>query len=565
LGKQHDALAQAYAALAAREAELADAQRIATIAKIGSWSWDILSDRTWASQEMCRIFGLQEIPQFAQQPGLMFPRDAWLALREARLTMARTGQGYNLDLPALHADGSQLWVNSRAEVVRDSEGNITGLRGMVQDITERKQAESIAKNERFIRTITDAIPALVAYWDSELRCKFFNQAYLNWWGKPAETMQGITMQALLGESLFAIYEPAIREVLSGESKHFERFLTKHDGTVGHVLADYIPDRDAHGSVVGFIVIVTDIKALKVAETELQLAAAVIQNIAEGILVTDLAGVIQSVNPAFTKITGFPAEEAIGHTPRILRSDRHDAPFHAALWNQIANQGHWQGEIWNRRKNGEVFLERQTITRIAGGHNEVSRYVSVFHDITDAWQANEDNRHLAFHDPLTKLPNRTLLLERLERQIARAKREPGSFAVMFLDLDHFKAVNDTLGHAVGDELLIVVAQKLQTLVRQTDTVARIGGDEFVIKLDNPASQDEVNYIAQRVIGVINETIEIKGHQIQVGASVGIALYPENGTTANELIQNADAAMYAAKRTGRNKFRLYSAEMVQGLNS
>jgi diguanylate cyclase (GGDEF)-like protein/PAS domain S-box-containing protein len=435
----------------------------------------------------------------------------------------------------------------------------------VQDITERKQAESIAKNERFIRTITDAIPALVAYWDSELRCKFFNQAYLNWWGKPAETMQGITMQALLGESLFAIYEPAIREVLSGESKHFERFLTKHDGTVGHVLADYIPDRDAHGSVVGFIVIVTDIKALKVAETELQLAAAVIQNIAEGILVTDLAGVIQSVNPAFTKITGFPAEEAIGHTPRILRSDRHDAPFHAALWDQIANQGHWQGEIWNRRKNGEVFLERQTITRIAGGHNEVSRYVSVFHDITDAWQANEDNRHLAFHDPLTKLPNRTLLLERLERQIARAKREPGSFAVMFLDLDHFKAVNDTLGHAVGDELLIVVAQKLQTLVRQTDTVARIGGDEFVIKLDNPASQDEVNYIAQRVIGVINETIEIKGHQIQVGASVGIALYPENGTTANELIQNADAAMYAAKRTGRNKFRLYSAEMVQGLNS
>ena len=553
----HRALEDALAALAAREAELADAQRMA---KIGSWTWDILTDRTWASKEMCRIFGLQEIPQFAQQSGLMFPHEAWLELRRARLSLAHTGQAYNLELPAFHASGARLWVNSRAEIVLDSEGNVTGLRGMVQDITERKQSESIAKNERFIRTITDAMPNLISYWDCELRCKFSNQAYLNWWGLSASALQEMSMQELMGESLFRMNEPAIREVLTGKPQHFERFLSKPDGSVGHVLADYIPDRDAHGRVLGFIIMVSDIKALKLAEAQLQLASTVIANIAEAIMVTDSHGVIQSVNPAFSQITGFPAQEAVGQTPRLLRSDRHDAAFHAAVWQQIAEQGQWKGEIWNRRKNGEVFLEWQTITKIAGEDGAASRYVSVFYDITEAWHVNEGNRHLAFHDALTKLPNRALLLERLERLIARIEREPRNLAVMFLDLDRFKAVNDTLGHAIGDELLVVVAQRLQALVRQSDTVARIGGDEFVIKLDHPANHAEVLHVAARVIAILNERIEIKGHALQVGVSIGIAMYPEHGATAGELNRHADAAMYAAKRSGRNAYRVFSTDLA-----
>jgi len=498
----HRALEDALAALAAREAELADAQRMA---KIGSWTWDILTDRTWASKGMCRIFGLQEIPQFAQQSGLMFPHEAWLELRRARLSLAHTGQAYNLELPAFHASGARLWVNSRAEIVLDSEGNVTGLRGMVQDITERKQSESIAKNERFIRTITDARPNLISYWDCELRCKFSNQAYLNWWGLSASALQEMSMQELMGESLFRMNEPAIREVLTGKPQHFERFLSKPDGSVGH-------------------------------------------------------GVIQSVNPAFSQITGFPAQEAVGQTPRLLRSDRHDAAFHAAVWQQIAEQGQWKGEIWNRRKNGEVFLEWQTITKIAGEDGAASRYVSVFYDITEAWHVNEGNRHLAFHDALTKLPNRALLLERLERLIARIEREPRNLAVIFLDLDRFKAVNDTLGHAIGDELLVVVAQRLQALVRQSDTVARIGGDEFVLKLDHPANHAEVLHVAARFIAIIKESIEIKGHALQVGVSIGIAMYPEHGATAGELIRHADAAMYAAKRSGRNAYRFLSTDLA-----
>jgi diguanylate cyclase (GGDEF)-like protein/PAS domain S-box-containing protein len=275
------------------------------------------------------------------------------------------------------------------------------------------------------------------------------------------------------------------------------------------------------------------------------------------MVTDMDGVIQSVNPAFTHITGYPAQEAIGKTPRLLRSDRHSQDFHTAVWQQVASRGFWQGEIWNRRKSGEVFLEWQTITRIGAADRAAARYVAVFHDITDSWQKNENTRQLAFHDALTKLPNRALLMERLERQIAFTEREPRLIAVIFLDIDGFKAVNDTLGHAVGDELLIAIAQKLQALVRQSDTVARLGGDEFVIQLDSPANREEVGQVADRFLAAINEVLDIQGHRVQVAASIGITVCPDDGNTAAGLIKGADMAMYEAKRAGKNRVRFFDA--------
>lgn len=276
------------------------------------------------------------------------------------------------------------------------------------------------------------------------------------------------------------------------------------------------------------------------------------------MVTDAEGLILSVNPAFTDITGYSAQEAIGQTPRLLRSNHHEQEFHAHVWEQINETGQWQGEIWNRRKNGEIYIGWQTITRIVGSDGEAGRFVSVFHDITDSWQKNEYTKHLAFHDALTNLPNRSLLMERLAHQIAIKEREPRYLAVLFLDLDRFKLVNDTLGHAIGDDLLMAVAKKLQALVRQSDTVARLGGDEFVILLDNPVSTIEVATIANRIIAVINEPLEFHGKTAQVGTSIGIAMYPEHGATATELIKNADTAMYAAKHAGKNTYRFFSLE-------
>lgn len=420
---------------------------------------------------------------------------------------------------------------------------------------ERILSESVAKNARFVRSITDAVPELIAYFDTNMRCQFANKGYQNRHQKPVEAIIGMTIKELMGAALFAVNESHIRAVLAGERQQFERFFTLPDGSVAHVLANYIPDFDESGTIIGYIAVLADIKAFKIAEAELRLAAEIFKYAVEAIMVTDDDGIILSVNPAFTAITGYSPEEAVGETQRVLRSHRHDQEFHDQAWQKIRATGQWSGEIWNRRKNGEIFLGWKTITRISGARDDDVRYLTVFHDITASWENNETIRQLAFHDALTKLPNRMLLMERLDHHIVMAEREPRNLALMFLDLDRFKAVNDTLGHAIGDDLLIEVAQKLQALVRKADTVARLGGDEFVILLENPANKTEVEHIAHRIISVINEPFELQGKMAHVGTSVGIAMYPADGASATDLIKSADTAMYEAKKSGRNTFRFF----------
>ena len=417
-----------------------------------------------------------------------------------------------------------------------------------------RSAKTLAEREMFVRTITDAMPGMVAYWDKNLRCSFANHAYFEWFGKTPEQVVGSHMRDILGERVFKLNEPYIEGVLRGEAQRFERTLVKADGSNGYTLANYIPDHDAVGNVSGFFVLVTDVSLLKAAQAELQLAASVIQNTIEGIVVHDASWNILSVNPAFTAITGYAAEEAIGQTVSLLKSDHHDREFFAGVLRALDETGQWEGETWSRRKNGDLFLKWQTITTIRGAVDESIRYVTVFNDITARWQKDERIRHLALHDPLTDLPNRALLLERVGQLIGITEREPRSIALMFLDLDGFKAINDGLGHEAGDQMLRAVAKKLTGLMRQSDTVARLGGDEFVILLDNPANRNEIAHIAERVITAINEPLPLNGNFSKVGVSIGIAIYPADGANAELLMQSADKAMYAAKQAGKNTFRL-----------
>ena len=255
-------------ALVAHKADMAETQRIA---KIGSWQWDASTDITLASPELCRMFGREDFPLLAQQSDVLFPRQSWLELNQAREDVVRTDIGYNLELPALRADGTRFWVNTRSEVVRNADGEVTGMRGMAQDITERKQAESTAKSERFIRAITDAMPGLVGYWDKELRCRFANQAYRTWFGKAPEDIIGGSMKDLKGGALFALNEPYVLAALAGKGQRFERALTKADGNIGYTMANYVPDIDEDGIVAGFYVLVTDVTPFKEAEAKTKLA------------------------------------------------------------------------------------------------------------------------------------------------------------------------------------------------------------------------------------------------------------------------------------------------------
>jgi two-component system CheB/CheR fusion protein len=425
-----------------------------------------------------------------------------------------------------------------------------------------KQAESASeaslKNEQFIRTIVNNTPNMMGYWDRDLRCRYANNAFSEWFGMPPEDVIGIRFQDLVSEQLYALNEPHIRAVLAGEPQRFERTLIKADGSAGHIIGNYIPDFETDGTVRGFSTQASEVTVLKEVEAELKLAACVFDNTLDGVLITDVNGVILSVNPGFVEITGYTLEESVGQTPHILHSDRHDQAFYTYMWQEIKTKGRWHGEIWNRRKDGELYLQRMTISMVRDETGEPIHYVSVFSDITALWRKDEHIRHLAFHDALTDLPNRTLLMDRINQQVLHANREENHFALMFLDLDGFKLVNDQLGHKFGDDLLKDVAERLLALVRRTDTVARVGGDEFIFLLNNPQGRAEIIEVANRIVASINEPIEILGEVLQIGVSLGIATFPDDGDTAADLIRHADSAMYAAKSRGKNNIRFFLAD-------
>ncbi len=288
------------------------------------------------------------------------------------------------------------------------------------------------------------------------------------------------------------------------------------------------------------------------------AACVFSNAREGIVITDADAIITDVNDAFTRITGYGREEAIGRNPRFLASGRHDREFVAALWTDLTQKGFWQGEVWNMRKSGEVFVALQTISAVRDDDGHVRQYVSLFSDITLAKQHALDLEHAAYYDGLTTLANRTLLSDHLNRAMAAAQRRDESLAVVFIDLDGFKAVNDTHGHGVGDHLLIALANRMKQALRRDDILGRIGGDEFVAVLQNVGSVEGCVDLLHRLLDTVRMPIEVKGRTLQVSASLGVTFYPQHeATDADQLIRQADQAMYQAKIAGKNRFHIFDA--------
>ncbi len=300
------------------------------------------------------------------------------------------------------------------------------------------------------------------------------------------------------------------------------------------------------------------------QEQIQLSDSVLMNTIEGIIITDADGIIQRVNASFSLVTSYSATEVIGQTPRILKSKRHGSDFYKNMWDSITQTGKWKGEIWNRRKSGEIFPEWLSITAIKGLSGATTHYVGVFHDMSDIKRAEEKLSHLAFHDALTGLPNRILFTDRLETAITIAKRHHQRLGLLFLDLDNFKNVNDSLGHNMGDIYLQAVAKIIKNSCREEDTVSRFGGDEFIVILPNVDYPEGAVTLARRILQSFSMPVQVNGHKLAVSASIGISFYPDNGENAEELVKNADIAMYSAKNGGKNNFHLFSHEMNEQIS-
>lgn len=302
----------------------------------------------------------------------------------------------------------------------------------------------------------------------------------------------------------------------------------------------------------------DITAQKAAEEQQLLASKVFECSSEAILITDADANIVAVNQAFSRITGYASEEVLGHNPNLLSSGRHDESFYQSMWESIECHDHWQGEIWDKGKNGEIYPKWMSINAVRDKEGEITHYVSISRDISDSKKAEQEIQQLAFFDVLTGLPNRTLLRDRLEQLFAAAHRDGGHFALLFMDLDRFKYVNDSMGHTVGDKLLQSVAQRILDCAREGDTVARLGGDEFVVLL-READHLGASKVAEKLIKSIGEPFHIDTVQISTHASIGISLYPDDAKDSDTLVKNADVAMYRAKEDGRNNFQFFEPEM------
>ncbi len=457
-----------------------------------------------------------------------------------------------------HARAEMLSASVTSAVVALFCGGLILVLGL-----QRKAIAKLAESEASYRAIFDNAASSIVVTDAQGRIVQVNER--------TYAGLGYSRDELLGQPFHKIAHPdavpQMREdrrlLESGERETVEREMKflKRDGSAGWAHRTLSLVRSPSGEPRRFVSMFRDITARRAAEEQVRLAALAMENTVDGIMITDAKQRIVSVNKAFSRVTGYSVEEAMGQTPALLHSGRQDAGFYRDMWREIGRTGSWRGEIWNRRRDGESYPQMLSVSAVSEPAGQVTHYVGVFNDISRIKEYEERLAHLAHHDPLTGLPNRVTLRDRLAVALEHEQRRNGRFAVAFVDLDRFKLINDSLGHGIGDRLLKVAAQRLGAAVRGGDTVSRQGGDEFVLLLDDIRIPEDAGRVAEKIIETLSQPYQIDGHELAISASVGLALYPENGEDIDALLRNADAAMYAAKAAGRARYQFYSSEMNQ----
>ncbi|MCC6208829.1 MAG: PAS domain S-box protein, partial [Gammaproteobacteria bacterium] len=552
------------------EAILTESQRIASL---GHYVFDAGTTSWTSSVVLDEIFGINA--DYAKTT------ESWLALihPEDRASMAayfhdhvlRDGNTFDRVYRIVRARDSEIrWMHGLGRLEVDASGKPVRMLGTIQDITEQKQIETVLREnqerlrileERF-RVIFEGAMDGILLADPETGKFLMSNPSLN-------RMLGYESDEILNLGITDIHPknelPRILEQFErsrrGEiSTVMDVPLLHKDGSVTYADISSTPIHlDDQSYLLG---IFRDATERRLNEDRLHLAAAVFDNTREGVVVADEHNRILMVNRAFCEITGYEEHEAIGKTTQLLKSGRHDRDFYITMWQQINAIGHWRGEIWNRRKNGEIYPEILSISAVRNNAGKVVQYVGVFTDISRIKASEEKLEFLAYHDALTQLPNRLLLLSRLEHSIDTARRNNRQFALLMLDLDRFKDVNDSFGHPAGDELLQQVAEHLAKKLRGSDTVARLGGDEFALLLENITHPQDASHIADEIIADLKKPWHLSNSaEVRIGASVGISLYPDHGQTAQDLLQQSDTALHLAKSKGRSCARYFSDSLTQ----
>ncbi len=462
-----------------------------------------------------------------------------------RIAQLKKDRQLRFEAVHVHRSGKRIPVEMNIRLI-EYQGQFVTL-NICRDISERKQRT--IEYQTIVQTSTDGF-WIVSVQDA--RFLDVNKAYCQMVGYSRDEL--LSMRIFDVEATESPEETAAHIKTVMETGH-DFFETRHRHRDGHLveIEANVSYSEIRGGV--FFVFVRDISVRKHYEEELKLAASVFNASSASIVITDAKNCIVSVNPAFTAITGYEPNEVIGRMPNILSSGKQSKAFYCEMWQCLARDKHWHGELWNRRKDGEIYAEQLTINVIAHKDGSVHRYVAIFSDITEKKQAENLMWRQANYDTVTNLPNRRLFLDRLDQDIKKSRRSTLSLALFFIDLDRFKEVNDTYGHDIGDHLLIETARRLNAGVRSTDTVARLGGDEFTVILTELAETSRVEKVAGNIRDLLAQPFIINEIELNISGSIGVAIYPENSSDANDLITKADIAMYASKRQGRNRCTFY----------
>jgi diguanylate cyclase (GGDEF)-like protein/PAS domain S-box-containing protein len=573
---------------------------LAIHAPVGIYQIDTEGNCLFANRRWCEIAGISADETAGQGwARTLHPDDRDAVAAVWRDKLPADGE-WSMDFRFLRPDGKIVWVSGNAVALHDAQGAVTGYLGNNLEITLRKRGEERERTRSAVtgRLAEDATLAEILHLIAE--------------GAERQA-QGMACSILLldepGQQLIYGAAPSAPDRVNAahipvggdsgsrcarEASHGKRLIIDDIDAHPSCVDCRPPGLDAeqvscwtepilamNGAVLGVFAFywprpavpdADDIELMREAaqlaglvierkrtENELHIAASVHQAISEAITVTDADNRIIAINPAFTQVTGYAAHEAIGKNSNLLKSGRHDLPFYQEMWQALETTGHWQGEIWNRRKSGELYPEWLSINTIRDANGQVLRRIAMFSDITEKKRTEETIWRQANYDSLTDLPNRRLFRDRLEQEVLKAQRASLFVALLFIDLDRFKEVNDTLGHHTGDLLLVEAARRICECVRTTDTVARLGGDEFTVIMSELADTDRVGEVAQAMLQSLAAPFELDGESVYVSASIGITIFPSDADNVESLLKNADQAMYAAKEHGRNRFSYFTASM------